>query len=66
MRRLARERAADGGRPGDAAAFAVPAALGRGIAAAGGLLLAALFVFHYLRYPARPGSNQAYPLGWWG
>ena len=66
MQRLARERAADGGRPGDAAVFAVQEGAGRGISVAGALLLTALYAFHYLRYPARPGTNQVYPLGWWG
>lgn len=32
----------------------------------GALLLALLYVADYLGYPALPGNNTHYPLGWWG
>ncbi len=35
-------------------------------AAWGGLVLALFYVADYLAYPALPGNNPRYPLGWWG
>jgi len=36
------------------------------VATWGALLLALLYVADYLGYPALPGNNPQYPLGWWG
>ena len=66
MQRSAREQGTVGGQPSVAATLAAQAGVGPLIAIAGPLLLTALFVFRYIRYPARPGSNPVHPLGWWG
>jgi hypothetical protein len=66
MLRFAPDRTRDGTPLRDGTVPLVRAIRRQGFASVGALLLTLLYVKDYLAYPALPGNNPAYPLGWWG